>query len=91
MTDEFSTRFQLPISKEIKASVRNNSELSDTMRKKFIRECATCLQVASESHGKIPDKDFEMAAKKICEAVSLLKDSHPPSQMKNNDPFPYWV
>lgn len=83
--------FNVPITMEVRRQVEKKQQLSDSQKNQLIRECVTCLSAACSMKGvKASAQHFEMAAKKICECVPMLKDQKPPS-WPLDQPFTYWV
>lgn len=86
---DFLQRFTVPVSQKLKHYQSTGEEVDDKVRNKFIRECVTCLPVASHSK-TITSKEFQLAAKKICKTLPIMRDPQPPNSSKDVV-FPYWV
>ena len=80
--------FKLPITAKIKECVKENTALDEATRKQLIWETVTC--VAAYVGKRVTSKHFEDAAKQLCDAVPLLKDTKPPSWPEDVE-FDYWV
>lgn len=63
----------------------------DDDRRQLIRDAASCLQ-AAVGEGKLNQEHLVVAARRICDAIPVLKDPKPASfSLESGKTFPYWV
>lgn len=80
--------FKFPIPPDLQKCNAQKKYPDDKIVRRFIRDCAACLQAVAGND--ISTADLVLAAAKICDSVQVLKDKKPES-FPSSHQFPYWV
>lgn len=88
---ELLVDFKFPITESMKRCNQSGKYPEDDDRRQLIRDAASCLQ-AAVGEGKLNQEHLVVAARRICDAIPVLKDPKPASfSLESGTTFPYWV